>query len=360
MSINILLTSSSQIKANAVTDFFKTQLNKKINLTTINCIDCNLPEQPIIDLNNRGHYFAKERMNFAKTKENFDNYDYVVSIESGMAIGLNYEEDMCYVLIYHKGLLSEGTSFGIPVDPKYLNILEKTHKIIEYNSKIYGYAVTLGKIMANANPNIDHRNWMKYALGIDRVNQINHGIKKSYENMEIMIENKLTLMNAYKSYQDYPKKDILFHDVFPLLKDCKLFKCLVKLIAKQYKFDVIDYVIGLESRGFCLGTVVAFKLGIGFIPVRKEGKLPGKTIKLAYEKEYGKDTCEMQVDELKGKRVLIIDDLIATGGSMKVAIDLLEMLQCVIVDCFVLRDVSGLKEIYTKTLGNNKCSILFQ
>ena len=152
----------------------------------------------------------------------------------------------------------------------------------------------------------------------------------------------------------------MFHDIFPLFKDRLLFKQLIKLIVSQYKFDVIDYVVGLEARGFCLGTVIAYKLGVGFVPIRKAGKLPGKTIQLGYEKEYGKDICEIQCDELNGKRILIVDDLIATGGSMKVAIDLLKLLQCTIVDCLVLRDVPELKDKYKSTMENNKYSILLQ
>lgn len=359
MSIRILITSPSKIKADAVTKFFKTQFNKEINLDTINCAECKLPEQPIIDDNNEGHYFAKERMNFARTIKNFDDYDYVVSIENGIEIGLNYW-DMCYVLLYHKGLLSKGTSFAIPIEPKYLSILEEKHKLIEYNPKIYGYDMTAGKLMAQEDNKIDPRNWMKSTVNIDRVDQIIYAIKESNIKMEKKIENKVMFMNAYKSYQDYPKEGVLFHDIFPLFKDRLLFKQLIKLIVSQYKFDVIDYVVGLEARGFCLGTVIAYKLGVGFVPIRKAGKLPGKTIQLGYEKEYGKDICEIQCDELNGKRILIVDDLIATGGSMKVAIDLLKLLQCTIVDCLVLRDVPELKDKYKSTMENNKYSILLQ
>ena len=360
MSLNILLTSPSAIKAEAVVEFFKTKLSKEINLVAVNCADCKLPQQPIIDDNTEGFYFPKERMNFARKTNNFDSYDYVISIESGITAGMKGIEDICYVLIYHKGLLSKGMSFGIPVDFKYLKQLEDTDKMIEYNSKIYGYGTTAGKLMALDNYEIDPRNWMKDIAGIDRVDQIVWAIKEAHKKMESMLVNKSKLMEAYESYQDYPKEGVLFHDMFPLFKNPKHLNNLVKMIANHYKYDIIDYVVGLEARGFCIGSLVAYKLGVGFVPIRKEGKLPGKTIKLSYEKEYGKDTCEIQCEGMDGARVLVIDDLIATGGSMKVAIDLLEKMQCTIVDCCVLRDVPQLRETKMNLLGNHKCTVLLQ
>ena len=360
MSTNILLTSSSILKSEAVTQFFETKLNKKINLVSINCTECKLPEQPIIDDNTEGFYFSKERMNFARKTNNFDDYDYVVSIESGIAAGMKEIEDVCYVLIYHKGLLSKGQSFAIPMDFKYLKMLEDTSKMIEYNTKIYGYGITAGKLMAKENHEIDSKNWMIKTAGIDRREQIKWAIKEAFNKMIKMVEGKAKLMEAYKSYQDYPKEGILFHDMFPLMKNPVHLNQLVKLISNHYKYDVIDYVVGLEARGFCIGPLLAYKLGCGFVPIRKEGKLPGKTIKYSYDKEYGKDTCEIQCDDLEGSRVLVVDDLIATGGSIKAAIDLLEMLKCIVVDCCVLRDVPTLKDQYIGMLGNHKCTILMQ
>lgn len=359
MSLNVLLTSQSKVKSEAVIEFFKGHFNKTIDLATIDCGACGLPEQPIIDDNNEGHHFAKERMNYAKKSKNFDNYDYVVAIESGISVGLNIE-DVCYVLVYHKGILADGTSFGIPFELKHISTLEQNNKLLEYNKKIYGYSVTVGEIMNKEDGAIDPKNWMKTTLGINRTDQIKHGLKKCFEKLELRLNDKLLLMNAYKSYQDFPKDGVLFHDIFPLFKDSKLLRRMIKLIASQYKYDVIDYVVGLESRGFCLGTAIAFKLGVGFVPVRKEGKLPGKTIKLSYDKEYGKDTCEMSYEGMEGKRVLVIDDLVATGGSLKVALDLLEMLNCLVVDCCVLRDVPQLKDTYSKALDGCKYTIMFQ
>jgi len=343
----------------AVVRYFGSTLGKEIHLETINCMDCKLPEQPIIDDNNEGHCFAKERMNYARSLKDFNDYDYVVSIENGIDIGINYW-DICYVLIYHKGLLSKGISFSIPIDPKYLSELEKNHKMVDYNRKIYGYDMTAGKLMAKEDSKIDHRNWMKTVAGIDRIDQITSALKDSFKKIDSKLTVVTMLVDSYKSYPDFPKNGVLFHDMFPLLKNNSLFKRLVKLIVSQYKYDVIDYVVGLEARGFCLGTIVAYKLGAGFIPIRKSDKLPGKTVKREYEKEYGIDSFEIQCDDLNGKRVLVIDDLIATGGSMKVGIDLLNSLQCTIVDCLVLRDVPELRDKCKNTMGDNKCSVLFK
>lgn len=123
----------------------------------------------------------------------------------------------------------------------------------------------------------------------------------------------------------YPKEGIMFRDITTLLKDPAGFKTTINMLADQYRNAPIDYIAGIEARGFILGSALAFALGKGFIPVRKKGKLPGKTITQSYDLEYGSDTIEIHDDAIHaGASVLLIDDLIATGGTAIGAITLIE------------------------------------
>lgn len=126
---------------------------------------------------------------------------------------------------------------------------------------------------------------------------------------------------------DFPKPGILFKDITTLLKDNKAFKKAINLLSKPYKNKKIDFVVAVEARGFIFAGALAYKLGAGFIPVRKKGKLPHKTHAVTYDLEYGTDTLEIHQDALEeGSRVLIFDDLLATGGTVKAVIELVEKL----------------------------------
>lgn len=120
-------------------------------------------------------------------------------------------------------------------------------------------------------------------------------------------------------------KGVVFWDITPLLKDKKAFKETIDKMAEHYKDKKIDLIVSNEARGFIIGAPLAYTLGAGFVPVRKKGKLPSNCIQLTYQKEYEKDTIEIHEDAIKkGDRVLIIDDLLATGGTVKANIELVE------------------------------------
>ena len=119
---------------------------------------------------------------------------------------------------------------------------------------------------------------------------------------------------------DFPKKGIIFRDITTAIKDAKTMQKIVDLMAQEYADEKIDYVAGIESRGFIFGMPIAYKLGCGFIPIRKPGKLPAETISQEYSLEYGTDKIEIHKDAIKkGDRVLIVDDLLATGGTAAAA-----------------------------------------
>lgn len=131
------------------------------------------------------------------------------------------------------------------------------------------------------------------------------------------------LKNAIRDIPDFPKEGILFKDITTLLQDGALFQRAVDAIGDQYAEKQIDVVVGVESRGFIFAAALAYKLGAGLVIVRKPGKLPYKTYQATYELEYGTDTLEIHQDAIKaGQKVLIVDDLLATGGTIKATAEL--------------------------------------
>ena len=142
---------------------------------------------------------------------------------------------------------------------------------------------------------------------------------------------------------DFPKQGIVFKDITPLLGDPQAFNMVINLLANRYINRHIDRVVGVEARGFILGAALAYKLNIGLILVRKPGKLPADTLKAAYELEYGVDQLEIHRDALTpGSRVVLVDDVIATGGTSRAALDLIKELQCEVVELAFLIELCAL------------------
>lgn len=159
----------------------------------------------------------------------------------------------------------------------------------------------------------------------------------------------MELKDYIRNIKDYPKEGILFRDITTLLKDRDAFKLAIDKMAEQVKDKKIDLIVGAESRGFLIGSALAYKMNCGFIPVRKKGKLPYKTISEEYALEYGTDTLFMHEDAIKkGDNVLVVDDLIATGGTALAMIKMVERLGGnVIGSSFLieLEELNGRKEI---------------
>lgn len=146
-----------------------------------------------------------------------------------------------------------------------------------------------------------------------------------------------------RSIENFPKEGILFRDITTALKDAEVMKNMVDFLYEKYKDKNIDYVAGMESRGFIVGMPLAYKLGVGFVPVRKPNKLPAATFKQSYELEYGVDTIEMHQDAVEeGKNVLIVDDLLATGGTACAACKLIHQAKANVVGTAFWIELNGL------------------
>lgn len=153
----------------------------------------------------------------------------------------------------------------------------------------------------------------------------------------------MDLKQYFRDIQDFPKEGILFKDITPLLLSPEAREEMLETLVTTLKDKKIDKVVGVESRGFFFGILLAQKLNAGFIPVRKPKKLPYKTISASYELEYGQDTLEMHIDAIqKGDKVLIHDDVLATGGTIKAVCELVEKLGGEIVQCNFLMELSFL------------------
>ena len=164
----------------------------------------------------------------------------------------------------------------------------------------------------------------------------------------------MNLNNYIRDIPDFPKKGIIFKDITPLLKNKEAYNYTIEEFKKRIIEKKIDYIIGIESRGFILGAALAQSLNCGFIPIRKKGKLPFKVISETYDLEYGKDTLEMHIDALKANNnVVLIDDVLATGGTISASLKMLETYKVNIIECQFLIEIQALKG-YEKIVSLNK------
>jgi len=152
------------------------------------------------------------------------------------------------------------------------------------------------------------------------------------------------VQHLIRDVPDFPEKGIIFKDISPLLANGPALEMVIEAMAKPYTDSKVEQVVGIESRGFIFGMGIALSLGCGFIPVRKTGKLPYKTLSQAYDLEYGTDTVEIHVDALEaGQRVLVVDDVLATGGTMQATCQLLHKLNVSIIGVSFLMELNFLR-----------------
>ena len=151
------------------------------------------------------------------------------------------------------------------------------------------------------------------------------------------------LADKIRKIENWPQKGILFHDITPVLQSAEYFRLLVDLLVYRYMGQKIDVVAGLDARGFIIGAALAYQLNVGFVPIRKKGKLPFDTISQSYALEYGEATVEIHKDAVKpGARVLLVDDLVATGGTMLAGVELIRKLGGEVVEAAALLEFPDL------------------
>jgi adenine phosphoribosyltransferase len=167
------------------------------------------------------------------------------------------------------------------------------------------------------------------------------------------------LRKYIRDVPDFPKQGVLFRDLTPLLADVTALRRSVQALSEPFRNQSLDYVIGTEARGFLFGVPVALELGVGFVPVRKPGKLPSDTFEASYELEYGRDLIEIHQDALHvGSRVLVVDDLIATGGTAAATVDLARQAGALVVGCAFVIELSMLSG--RETLAVEPCHTLIR
>lgn len=156
-------------------------------------------------------------------------------------------------------------------------------------------------------------------------------------------DNAILVRSLIRDVPDWPKPGVLFRDITPVMQDPVAFRALIDIFVYRYMRRRLDLVVGIDARGFILGGALAYALNIGFVPARKQGKLPSQTVSQSYSLEYGDATVELHADSVKpGQRVLIIDDLVATGGTMLAAIKLLQQLGGNVIEAASIIDLPAL------------------
>jgi adenine phosphoribosyltransferase len=365
---SVLLASKGLIKSECVKSFFPSD---KFNITYINCdkFGCKLPSQPI----NCTEQCAKFRLNYAKKITYPIIYDYYISIENGIEHDEEDEDDIplyvCVVFIENKGLLGYSdtdTGFSVPLD-YFKKLSGFTHDL---STNIQGYNTTIGNLMEQDDPSINKRNWILSYHGVCRSAQIKDQIQAAMLNLSKAQTTAKSLLSNMKYYSRFPINstelktcgelktfgelktcsELKYPDVFSLIRDYENIQQLYYLIADQYRFDSIDYVIGLQSKGF-LGLGLSCTLGLGFIPICKGGKLSGDTISFTYKVGLEEETICIPDDIPLRSRVIIFDDLISSGTSLKAAYDLVRLTGCVIVDCITIAEIVSFKEDAHNKMG---------
>jgi len=157
------------------------------------------------------------------------------------------------------------------------------------------------------------------------------------------------LADKIRKIENWPQKGILFHDITPVLQSAEYFRLLVDLLVYRYMGQKVDVVAGLDARGFIIGAALAYQLNVGFVPIRKKGKLPFDTVSQSYAWEYGEATVEIHTDAIRpGARVLLVDDLVATGGTMLAGVELIRKLGGEVIEAAAIlefTDLDGGKKI---------------
>tara|TARA_R100001163_G_C5067592_1_gene206861 strand:- start:4390 stop:5718 length:1329 start_codon:yes stop_codon:yes gene_type:complete len=376
----VALLSGSKIKKNAVNNVLsRWRVPKCINRIIIgkNLIDTSKPFNFIVHGVNidgtpdqveqpleweGGFGAAKNRFNTAKSRDSdfLERYDIILIIENYMTLE---GDDYACILLYdcHNKLEYHGKYFCAKAENA-----ELLKRVIDAKNHPLGSPITYGKLLNELDSNIPANDWMSAVTGKPRQVALEEGLEKlSRGYLEDNKDLHNIMITGFETYSDFPKPGVLFKDWRPLFDQGSYLLDLIQLIVKPFdsitkksllfpdgKVPKVNYIAGLESRGLWIAPLIACELDCGMIPIRKPGKLPGKTKSVEYKKEYGTDKLEISTDYVPGN-VLIVDDILATGGSMKAAIELVESCGHKVIGCTTVSDVPELRDMAKSKLKTN-------
>lgn len=337
--MHITLASLSNIKYEALLDSISAVGAKNWTITRFTVSDmedgCSQPldDGGLIVCRNRIERIKQNKGILAKT-------DYIISVEN--FIDTVDEVDIALCICYNVAESWETVAYSNAtplLDSPNSPLLQK---LLGDNKHKYGATETYGKLLNKQNPEIQHDNWFKDGNRKELITETLIGlIKPIYADINQV---KLPLSKKFRYFPDFPKPGIQFADWNDIFLDSSLVTGMTEYIAKKYLSQgvKIHYVIGLESRGYFIALPLAMQLEAGFLPMKKPGKTPGPTIKQDYTKEYGVDTLELRCDLPPGN-VLVVDDVLATGGSLEAAINLAKIAGHKVIDAITITDVPALR-----------------
>jgi adenine phosphoribosyltransferase len=364
----VALASQSALKKQVVEQLLvelADQIKCPVELTCVQVLDVDQVAQPI---NEGGLAMARNRVRYV-LEHGTDRYDAILVLENYIhsyhpthhLYLVSRPMDLGLAMIYlpHEGTEFWGLSTGVPL-PDLALWAEMLEGYVEIPA---GLEKTYGQRYHELHPEVPADHWMKDLCGMDRVELLKGALRVQFDKVKQAMHFIKRLMTGFKVYADFPKPGVDFLDWFNIFLDPFLVQDLVQHLAHKYsdrsRFPAIDYVAGLESRGYLLALPLAMALDASFIPIRKAGKLPPPKVSRSYEKEYGTDTLEMSA-ALPPGNLILADDILATGGSMLAAIQLAEEAHHRIIDCIVIRDVPSLRESATMKLKGYPIRCLIQ
>jgi len=357
--MRIAVTSGSLLKHQAIFQVFGS-----VSLLPVPVDVEENPEQPYgeVDGVRSTIICANNRTNKCFDNKLYTNCDLIVSIENGIVKRDGIYYDICDVNIFNVSNNNSISSSSfkehifIPVNSKYMKAVfdSGVKNELGYNKKAGSF---IASDISKYNSAIKSNNWMEH-YGVDRVIQI----KKTLEWCKLKLDNNISsIVKKMRYVPDFPNEGVNFQDLFSLFDDVNSMNTIVSSLVERLSKYNFNKIVGLESRGFIIGILLSYVMQIPFVPVRKAGKLPPPVVREKYEKEYGYDEMEMWEGSIsKGDIVLPVDDILATGGTMKAAINIIEKLGG-IVHCFVvLNDVPALREKANEQLENYQSIILLK
>jgi adenine phosphoribosyltransferase len=316
--IRISLASTSSTKKEAVEEIFRTLFpNRTVRVESVNA-PSEVAQQPVVErfgvrgAENRLEYAQKNAHNKNDAESLYVEPDYWIAIENYIDPSSSDSGqwlDRAVVIVQKKNRLPVTEFSPSVLFPANFAAEAKNKTPVNYVHFASGFAVTVGSLIqtefAARGENVSAYDWQSHFGGHSRRKLLQMAVSRAIIKSEV------------EAVSDFPKKGILFRDISTLLYNPEIFRAVTHLIALEYEDKEIDVIAGLDARGFILGAPIALKMNKPFIPVRKKGKLPKPTHQKSYLTEYSEDGIEISVGDLKGKTVLIIDDLLATGGTLK-------------------------------------------